>query len=488
MLLFAILWQGCSGIKLKDSRVNHGRPSRDVHFFEELDALVAADGVQEGSSFSVEGFPYLRTNRFLVAMKNRVNKESEGEFWVAEMHRLGLEARKKEISNLTEKSLFKLAERTGMNPDRAALKRAMIESAAGLKTYDRSQSEYFERVRESLYVPDEYSTSMRILGLYPLVAMPVTIAAQNANQQFRKWHQASIEDLPVEGQLIIFRPEYGSDFSEDDLAHVFSPFRRNPFGLPDLDDEDEFLMARAFAPVIAQDVVDAYDRFGDVEWANNQVTINPLRATVFYYVTYSFINQRPVLQMNYAFWYSKRSGNKSPAYEKGPLDGITVRLSLDQNGQPMMIDVMNSCGCYHFYAPRKERVHIRQPTSEALYPFVATWLPENYPENRLTLRVNSGWHQIESLYSDDVSAESAPYRLVPYDILESLPHSDGHTESVFNSDGIMKNSWRIEPYILFSMGIPRIGFMRQRGHHAIHIVGRTHFTDPDILDRYFKFR
>ena len=133
-------------------------------------------------------------------------------------------------------------------------------------------------------------------------------------------------------------------------------------------------------------------------------------------------------------------------------------------------------------------VTIKNPKTQSLYPYVATWLPLEYPDRRLALRINSGWHQVEHLYPADATPGSPSYQLVPYDVLESLPHSDGRFESVFDSDGIMKNSWRIEPYILFSMGIPRIGYMRQRSHHAIHIVGRAHFTDPDIFNRYFDVR
>ena len=488
LLLCAFLWQGCAGFKSPDSNVYRGKPSRDERFFKELDAAVAAGGVKEVSSFSVDGFPYLRTTRFLAAMKNRVSKESQAELWVAEMRRLGREARKREINNLPETSVHELAVRIGGHPDRAALTEEMIDSAARLEAHDRSDPAFFERVRNAVHVPDEYSSAMRIFGLYPLAAIPVTIAAQNANKKFRKWHQTSLEGLPVEGQLIVSVPEGGNGLTDKDLAQIFGPFRRNAIGLPDLDDKDIYSLARAFAPVIAQDVVAVYDRFGEVEWQNNRVVINPFRATVYYYITYSFINQVPVLQINYAFWYSERSGKKAPAYEKGPLDGITVRVSLDQAGHPVMADVMNSCGCYHFYAPRKGVVTIKKPTTQALYPFVAAWLPEKYPESPLAIRINSGWHQIEQLYSGEVPTGAVTYRLVPYDFLESLPHSDGRVESVFDSDGIMKYSRRIEPYILFSMGIPRIGYMRQRGHHAIHIVGRAHFTDPDIFDRYFEFR
>jgi hypothetical protein len=152
-----------------------------------------------------------------------------------------------------------------------------------------------------------------------------------------------------------------------------------------------------------------------------------------------------------------------------------------------MVDIMNNCGCYHFYAPRKERVAKIIPTSNGLYPFVPVWLPPDYPDKPLTLRVNSGWHQVEHLYALAAPADALAYRLIPYDHLEALSHADGSYESVFTAAGIMKNSTRIEPYIFFSVGIHDIGYMRQRSHHAVKMIGRAHFTDPDILDGNFVF-
>ena len=488
LLIFILLLESCAGLNRQGPPADKGRPSRDELFFKELDQAVNADGVQERSSFPVDKFPYLRTNRFLAAMKNRAERENEAEFLVEEMLRLGLETRKKEINNLREKSLQKLAERIGEKPNRVTLVNRMMKSSEVLASHDRQEPDFYRKVEEANTVPDVYSTAMRILGLYPLVAMPISLAAQNANRKFIKWHQELEENLPVEGELVLFRPPNNHDMIKEDVARIFDPARRNPFGLPSLDEKDIHTLSHIFAPVIVQDVVADYDRFGEVKWRNDQVTVDPSEATVYYYLTRSFVKQRPILQMNYAFWYSERSGDKSPAYEKGPLDGITIRVSLNHHGEVVMVDVMNSCGCYHFYAPRKGMVKVKKPSSQSLYPFVVTWLPDNYPENQLSLRVNSGWHQIENLYAEKIPTGSANYRLVSYDVLESLPKSNGRMESVFDSKGIMKNSWRIEPYILFSMGIPRIGYMRQRSHHAIHIVGRTHFTDPDILDRYFDFR
>jgi hypothetical protein len=59
---------------------------------------------------------------------------------------------------------------------------------------------------------------------------------------------------------------------------------------------------------------------------------------------------------------------------------------------------------------------------------------------------------------------------------------------MFDPEGIAKGSGRIEPLIFFSMGIPSVGSMRQRGHHAITLTGREHFDDPFLFDHYFDFR
>jgi len=70
--------------------------------------------------------------------------------------------------------------------------------------------------------------------------------------------------------------------------------------------------------------------------------------------------------------------------------------------------------------------------------------------------------------------DSVPYELVPYEVLETLPHEDGRTESIFNEHGIVKGSERVERFILFSMGIPSVGSMRQRGTTPLSSLdGRT---------------
>ena len=105
----------------------------------------------------------------------------------------------------------------------------------------------------------------------------------------------------------------------------------------------------------------------------------------------------------------------------------------------------------------------------------------------MAIRINSGWHQVVHLRAEKESSGFLPYRLLAYDQLEMLPHPENSYESIFNSRGIAKNSERIEFLIFLAMGIPDVGSMRQRGHHAVKLVGRSDFEAPGLFDDNFEF-
>ncbi len=243
-----------------------------------------------------------------------------------------------------------------------------------------------------------------------------------------------------------------------------------------------------FAPVFAPDTVAEYDKIGELIWENGQAGVNASNPTVYYYFSRARFKGQPVIQLNYVIWFSARRGAESPWFERGRLDGLTVRISLDPEGRPFMVDIMNNCGCYHFFVPDEDRVERILPLDFAIDAFVPRWLPAAFPDGRLSVHIKSGWHQVNHIAAMDLPSDYASYRLVPYEHLESLPRDGQQFESIFDSSGIVKYTPRIEPFIFFPMGIANIGSMRQRGHHAVKFVGREHFDDPDIFDRNFEFR
>lgn len=488
ILALALVAQGCATSGQRQPAMVTERPEEYQLFFSTLDNVVEEYKVREASDFPVRGFPYLRTNRFLTAMKDRPTDPSGEQLWVERMQRLDLKARKKEVGNLPDEAIVELKGQLKDIADRKMLLEKISFYSQQSLAYDQRQTGFYDAVKAVVNVEGEYSMAMRTFGLYPIAYIPVAYATEKQYKIFEEWHQKPLDELEIDGSITVFAPPQNGDTSMQDFFHLFSPDRKNALGLPDLSETEMKQLVFAYAPVINQDVTALYDFFGEVRWQNDHVTIDYRKHTLYYYITYSLLKGEPVIQLNYAFWYSGRWGEKTPGIERGPLDGVTVRITFDSGGRPVMLDIMNNCGCYYFSVPRKERVKQVIQSSNKLYPFVPTWLPDDFPQKRLNLRINSGWHQIQHVYTGDVPSNTLTYQLVPYDVLESLPQADGMTESVFSPKGIMKDSSRIEPYIFFSMGIPKVGYMRQRGHHAIKLIGRAHFTDTDLFDNSFVFK
>jgi hypothetical protein len=80
-------------------------------------------------------------------------------------------------------------------------------------------------------------------------------------------------------------------------------------------------------------------------------------------------------------WYSARNGPLSPRIERGPLDGVTVRVSLDDDGRPFMVDIMNNCGCYHIFVPDRQKVVRSIPLADELDAFVSLDDADHFDKN-----------------------------------------------------------------------------------------------------------
>lgn len=487
LLTWVVLYQGCATRVSNQFVENVRRPDEFAQFFELLDHTVQNAGVRDAANFPVASFPYLRTNRFLTGLKDELQNDAQYEQWVLWLQQLDLNARIKEIQNLPEDELKNLAAQLGETPDRRTLQHRLAYYSDKLLTYDKGQPAYYTAVQASVKNPDEYSTLLRVVGLYPLTSLPVAVFTHRAQDKFRKWHQTPFDHLDTLGELTAYGPSQSIAYSEPIVRLIINRSRQNALNVPIPSIADQNVLLAMFAPVLYQDVAADYDKIGEVFWNGNQVGINAQKPTAYYYFSHARLEKLPVLQLNYVFWYSAREGPKSPWFERGKLDGMTVRISLDDEGRPFMLDIMNNCGCYHFFVPNQQKVKQVIPTPQEIDAFVPRWLPESFPQARLYLRINSGWHQVDHLGTDGNVARFLPYRLVPYDYLEILAHDDNNFASLFNAKGIAKNSGRIEPLFFFPMGIPDVGSMRQRGHHAVKLVGRAYFDDPELFNQNFEF-
>jgi len=464
------------------------RPATAQGFFQQLDEAVDRAGVRDAADFPVAGFAYLRTSRFLAALKDRLEDDAQRQQWVRWMQRLDLEGRQKEIANLPPPALEKLAARLELPPDRRLLYKRVQFYSNEMLAADLRRPDFFPKLRRVVRVPSEYSDLWQVIGLYPLAALPVAAVTLQVNDEIRGWHRLEADRLKIRGNIEAYGPEHPKLYTPTGVAAFLARARNNPLAVPLPSEAERQKLVRIFAPVFEQDVAADDDRIGKLHWQDDRVTVDVGSPVAYYYFSYGFFRADPILQINYVIWYAARGGDDTPWYERGHLDGLTVRISLDPVGRPFMVDVMNNCGCYQFFVPRREVVQRITPLPQELDAFVPRWMPPAFPERPLGLRIQSGRHLVEHLQAVPAPVVQHFYRLVPYRRVEMLPRPDGGSQSIFDAAGMAKGSGRIEPLIFFSMGVPSVGSMRQRGHHAIKFVGRAHFDDPDLFDRHFRWR
>jgi hypothetical protein len=127
-----------------------------------------------------------------------------------------------------------------------------------------------------------------------------------------------------------------------------------------------------------------------------------------------------------------------------------------------------------------------RPDSLDEWAFVPQSLQPPPPGTRLLLRVAAASHQIQRLRWEQVAAVDRELALQPDESLRSLPVPGGGRRSLFDPDGLVAGSERGERWLFWPMGVREPGAMRQWGHHATAFVGRRHFDDPDMMDRYFE--
>lgn len=461
-----------------------------VLFLERLNQIIAEENVLNAIGNKVRGFPYLRTNRFFSYLKNNLNTDQEKLQWLSHLKNFEQNAKRSEIFNLSQKAIENLFKSLQLRdkPNRKSLLKYFKLYADQLYAHDQEKTDFYNTIISVVESPDEYSTSMRVFGLYPLAYGPVAFFTSRAYERMENWHQLTPDQLQITGQLIQYQPNVESTADTKTINDIFSTTEKDTLGIYNFSKVDLSKLLAYFAPVYIQDTVDANDIPGKVTWNNEQLTIDVQSPAVYYYFTYVLMNNKPAFQINYVNWYSAREGPRVPWYEEGLLDGFNYRVTLGTDGKVIMVDIVHNCGCYHFFVPRKELIKSKKPISFEFDALTPTWLPKEFPVYRIAIRTNSGWHQVENISFSREKKVSKKYQLIPYNKLESLPVGDDSNRSIFNSEGIVTNSERIEPYLLFSMGIPEIGAMRQRTHHPTKLLGREHFDNPLLLQNHFEFK
>ncbi|MBW2430305.1 MAG: hypothetical protein JRF56_15205, partial [Deltaproteobacteria bacterium] len=183
LLILSLLLQACASRVVYRFENDSQRPPQAELFLSELDEAVHQAGVHNGAYFRVSGFPYLRANRFVVSLKGRLGNDAQRNQWVRWMRQLDMAARQAEIHNLPAAKVQRLAADFGFEADRQMLLDITNEYSNKMLAHDQNQPDFFEVLDVTVQDSSEYSTLMRVFGLYPLAAIPVAIVTLQVNDE-----------------------------------------------------------------------------------------------------------------------------------------------------------------------------------------------------------------------------------------------------------------------------------------------------------------
>jgi hypothetical protein len=474
-----------------------------VDVLAEIRGAVAEAGSGDAEAARIPGFPYLRINRFLAGVAERFGDAPlDGpafDAWVARLRALDVAANRIELANMPQGDRLRLV----LTLDRLTPGPVAVESLAercgdGLQARDLTDEQRRRRLLERARVPDNYSYLARIVGLYPIAAIPVAHGWQVwKDDNLGSFHQP-MASLPVNGTVVDWVPDSDAPpLSPAEVARIVEASRDPNLGIPEPKGRDLKRLVATFAPIWRVDVTGAYDRIGAPAWPIGSETpeIDTDRPTTFVRIGHAFFKGEILVQVSYAVWFPERPGNGGLDILAGHLDGVIWRVTIGPDGRPLVYDTIHACGCYHLFFPVPP---LRaRPINENIASDEIATVPEPAPvlgeARRMILRLAGRSHFLLGLAADNgrdntvgVVRGAVGYVLADDDELRSLAIAGGGRRSLFQADGLVAGTERWERFVLWPMGISSPGAMRQWGNHATAFVGRRHFDDPDLIAKSFE--
>ena len=451
-----------------------------------VDAAVFEAGVSDGMAARVDGFPYLRVNRFLASYANDDLTDAQFRDWMQRMARLALESYEFETSNLPSDDKQRLTRRLRrIGTEFSSPMQALAQCAKRLAKLDIEDPARREQLRAAAHMPDEYLTWQRVVGLYWITQLPFASGIADWHDSVRNTFAQPVSKLAVTGKLIHYAPPPVESLI--DVRTILARSRENPLGIPDPSGADREALFRVFAPTFVIDTAGDWDRPGRLGWHGSDfATVRVGEPLVYRRLSHTRYRGRALLQLSYGIWFTERPRHAGWDMLGGHLDGVIWRITLSPGGDALIYDSIHQCGCYHQFFPTP--LAVLKPAPETLNEtaFVPQTLPHVLPGMPVRVRLASGTHHIERVtVGESFSGATISYGFDDDNTLRSMPLADGGARSVFRPDGLVAGTERAERYLFWPMGVPEPGAMREWGRHATAFVGRRQFDDADVVARDF---
>ncbi|HEX5613435.1 MAG TPA: hypothetical protein VFX67_12325 [Burkholderiales bacterium] len=455
-------------------------------WYAALDQAIDAAAVRDAQEARIAGFPYLRANRLLSALKERAaDSESAVQALAVRLAALDHAARIAEIGNLPEADVAGLPELVVSGSRAEALSRTR-DCARLLKEIDMAKPHVRRMLLERARVPDDYSSGLRLAGLYFLTRIPFASGVRRWEDEMKAVFARAEDD--TRRPAVRYAPP-PAPRPAGPPGRPLVPAAENPLGMPEPQADDLADLIAAHAPSFEIEIGGDHDRFGELRWLRERdvPAVDASRHVVYAQASHTLYRGRVLLQLVYTLWFPERPPREPGDLLAGTLDAVMWRVTLSPQGEPLIYDTIHACGCFHMFFPTARARALAAPDRLEEWAFVPQQLPRVSAGERPLVRIASGTHYVERVALVRGTDSVARYQLRDYDELRSLMRLDGGSRSAFRPDGMIAGTERAERYWFWPMGVRSAGAMRQWGRHATAFVGRRHFDDADLFERRFEF-
>jgi hypothetical protein len=446
-------------------------------FFVSLDERVANAGVADAQYTRIEGYPYLRVDRFLASFRYELADSDKFAAWVRAAQARDREARGVELTNLPDSARTQLQS----HYQQTDLAKLVAYCGDQLMTWDMSERDRRRQLLTDMDVAQGYSSYARAMGLYPLTRHALERYYQQWQAELRaEFNRGRV--MPTGVRIIDYVPAIEPEAE----AAVLSLGTRtaSPLGIPQLSAEDQRSLIERHAPIWRIQTQDDADKLGVPALRRNRLAaFHYDEPTAYSLLSYTRFNKEILLQISYSVWFSERPALQKNDPHSGRLDGLIWRVTLDREGAPLLFDLVNASGQYHILLPT-DRLQTRKGIEAAAGLIVA--LPQgDWAASRPIITVAAQTHQLIGLAAAESTPVGTRYEITSYHTLRQLPQLNGGTRSLFNPQGLVEGTERGVGIFQWPTGIPAPGAMRQWGNHITSFSSERHFDEARMIEHYF---
>ncbi len=446
-------------------------------FYDIIDKAIRATK-QHTSNFPVQGYPFLRTNRFLSSFQN-FSTPDQYKIWLSHLNRLAIDGIEIEKTGLSRDAISHLQTQFKIDSIGSDLLQRCGDLLVDKVSKDLSLQRSLVRASQ---VASSYSLSKRTLGLYPISSLFLKLGINREHQSMLKKHN----QFNAKEQSL-----FNYQYQLDDDVGVPSPgelkWTTDSLGMPLINEQLKTALFRHYAPIIRLPNTDEDNQPGEITLTKNNIP-GFKSTSAFAYTTLTFGRYRGqvLTQLNYSIWFKRRPAKGVVDILAGEFDALVWRVNLLPSGEVLAYDSIHQCGCWYRVYPG-QGFRLEEDKQFFQEPLIA---PENLPtlqgNARVVLYLEADTHQLINVDVDAGSSSNLNkmnYSLLSYDLLYKLRNEK---TSIFDDSGILRNSQRPERWLLWTSGIESPGAMRDFGYHAIAFIGQRHFDDAQLLDSIYR--